>query len=66
MLRWIPVVFVFACAPEDDTGETPLGAERYLAASWVADAEGANTYVAVFDSLDIEELDFANAIEVPG
>ena len=63
MLRWIPVAFVFACAPDDE--ESPVGS-RYLAASWVSDAEGANTYVSVFDSLDVEELDFANAIEVPG
>jgi hypothetical protein len=66
MLQWIPIVFTFACAPEDEGDETPLGATGYLAASWVTDAESTNTYVAVVDSLEIEEIDFANAIEVPG
>jgi hypothetical protein len=42
------------------------GSPLYLAASWVTDAELTNTYVSVFDSLDIERLDFGAALEIPG
>jgi len=38
----------------------------YLAASWVTNVETTNTYVSVFDSLEIDDLDFSNAIEIPG
>ena len=61
MLRWIPIVFAFACAPDGGGEETPLGASGYLAASWVSDAESTNTYVAVVDSLEIDEIDYAAA-----
>lgn len=38
----------------------------YLATSWVTNVETTNTYVALFDSLELDRLDFARAIEIPG
>ena len=56
-----------ACA-SSESGDRSVEKEGalYLAASWVTDAEQTNTYVAVFDSLEVEKLDFAEALEVPG
>jgi len=48
--------------PVEPEAPSPL----YLAASWVTNAETTNTYVSVFDSLEIDRLDFARAIEIPG
>ncbi len=65
-----------ACGNDDARLVPPLGGTDgseareapplYLAASWVTDAELINTYVAVFDSLDVERLDFSDAREIPG
>lgn len=38
----------------------------YIAATWVADTESTNTYVALIDSLDVEEIELTKAIELPG
>jgi hypothetical protein len=48
------------------TGSPGQPAPLYLAASWVTNAETTSTYVSVFDSLDVERLDFANAVEIAG
>jgi hypothetical protein len=56
-----------AACGDDDVGDDVVGDDTplYLAASWVADDSGTNTYVAVLDSLD-QDPDFTDAIEVPG
>lgn len=74
--RLLPALFGLACAAlgacgddlgplpgddQDDGDDAPL----YLAASWVADDSGANTYVTLVDDLD-SDLDFTDAIEIPG
>lgn len=61
-----PSLLLAGCAgtgtPPDPVGEGPL----YLAATWVSDVDATHTYVALVDSLDVEELDFSTALEVPG
>lgn len=56
-----------ACiSTQDDTDSPKSDGPLYLASTWVSDIDSTNTYVSVFDSLDIEQLDLATAIEVPG
>ena len=67
ILAYCSLLSLAACSPtEDETPEFSEESPLYLAASWVTDAEQTNTYVQVFDSLDIDRLDFADALELPG
>lgn len=66
LLAVLATVPAAGCTGSDDGSSPPLGAgPLYLAASWVADVDTTNTYIAVVDSLD-EDLDFSTALEVPG
>jgi hypothetical protein len=49
-----------------ESPEPSAASPLYLAASWVTNVETTNTYISVFDSLDVERLDFSRALEVPG
>lgn len=55
-----------ACSGDDEPEPIDQTKPLYLAASWVTDAELTNTYVSVFGSLDVDRLDFSNALELPG
>jgi hypothetical protein len=61
-------VLATGCGPTkgDDTGPSTSDGPLYLASTWVSDVDSTNTYVSVFDSLEMEELDLSTAIEVPG
>jgi len=66
----VAATLFMGCGSENAGGEDGDDASAtdrlYLASAWVADVDATNTYVAAFDSIEIEELDFASAIELPG
>jgi hypothetical protein len=52
-------------AEESDSG-APEEGPLYLASTWIATDEMTNTYVAVIDSLEGDELDLSNPLEIGG